>query len=71
MSLKIHRLVQGAADLQGVGSGNTVEKEMPRLANPIRGPSSGRAAEVEMMMTAARSGSFDAARCTCAVKQRA
>ena len=46
---KIHRLVQDASDLQHVGSGHAVEKEMPRLANPFSGRSRGLATEIEMI----------------------
>jgi hypothetical protein len=50
--VKIHRLMQDSSDLQGVGSGDAVEKEMPRLANSIPGPSRGLAAEIEMIRSA-------------------
>jgi hypothetical protein len=50
--LKIHRIVQDSSDLQGVGFGDAVEKEMPRMANSIPGPSRGLAAEIEMIRSA-------------------
>jgi hypothetical protein len=52
--VKIHRLMQDSSDLQGVGSGDAVEKEMPRLANPISGQSRGLATEIEMIGSAIR-----------------
>ena len=44
--------MQDAADLHNVGFGDAVEKEMPRFANPIPGPSCGLAAEIEMIGSA-------------------
>ena len=52
--LKIHRLVPDAPDLQGVSSGNAVEKEMPRPANPISRQSRGLATGIEMIGSATR-----------------
>jgi hypothetical protein len=52
LCLKIHRLMQDPTDLQRVGFGDAVEKEMPRLPNPIANPACGRPAEIKMIRSA-------------------
>src|SRR5262245_53074925 len=42
--------MQNAADFHDVGFRHAVDKEMPRLANPIPRPASGLTADIEMML---------------------
>jgi hypothetical protein len=50
--LKLHRIVQNAADFHDVGFGHAVNQKMPRLANSIAGSPSFLAAPIRMIGSA-------------------